>query len=131
MYICTCTYTCIYHIFQVVVTKVTADYDRWTLLKSNEPLITLLQARLRGRQCRKAFLSRMDYLKAHEQQAVTLQVQNILGLCIHCTYMYKLVYSNFKSTNPVAYSMELCPMEHNEPGAIVCFNVTQKVCNNQ
>lgn len=70
----------------MVVTKVTADYDRWTLLKSNEPLVIMLQARLRGRQCRNAFLSRMDYLKAHEQQAVTLQVQ--LGHIY--TYMHTL-----------------------------------------
>lgn len=77
-----------YHTFQMVVTKVTADYDRWTLLKSNEPLITLLQARLRGRQCRKAFLSRMDYLKEHEQQAVTLQVQNVQLMYMYVCIVY-------------------------------------------
>lgn len=85
-----------YHIFQMVVTKVTADYDRWTLLKSNEPLITLLQARLRGRQCRNSFLSRMDYLKAHEQQAVTLQVQKCTHVCV-CVYVHSCTY---KITTP-------------------------------
>ena len=64
-------------ILQVVVTKVTAEFDRWTLLKSNEPLITQLQARIRGTQCRKSFLSRLDFLRAHEKQAVALQVRVI------------------------------------------------------
>ena len=71
---------------QVVVTKVTADYDRWALLKSNEPLIVQLQARLRGAKCRKAFTSRVDYLKAHEEQAVKLQV-HVYTVCI-LLYMY-------------------------------------------
>ena len=60
---------------QVVVTKVTADFDRWTLLVSNEPLIIQLQARIRGNQRRKSFLSRLDFLGAHENQAVKLQVK--------------------------------------------------------
>ena len=67
----------------------TADYDRWTLLKSNEPLIIQLQARMRGIQCRKAFLSRLDYLKAHEQQAITLQVQFTCTVCAGVYVMKK------------------------------------------
>ena len=65
----------------------TADYDRWTLLKSNEALITQLQARLRGNQCRKAFCSRLDFLKAHEQQTITLQVC-ILYILLYAMYLH-------------------------------------------
>ena len=80
------------------MTKVTADYDRWALLKSNEPLIIQLQARLRGNQCRKAFSSRLDYLKAHEQQAVTLQVSATCAynfqcyMCIECSAIHVPVH---------------------------------------
>ncbi len=40
---------------QAVVTKVTADYDRWALLKANEPLITQLQAHWKGALIRREF----------------------------------------------------------------------------
>jgi hypothetical protein len=58
---------------QTVVTKVTADYDRWALLKSNEPLVIQLQARWRGIMVRKAFHSRMQYLKENVPSVVTIQ----------------------------------------------------------
>ena len=56
-----------------MVTKVTADYDRWTLMKANEPLIVQLQSHWRGALVRRPFRERMEYLRAHEAQAVQLQ----------------------------------------------------------
>lgn len=85
----------------MVVTKVTADYDRWTLLKSNEPLIIQLQARIRGDQCRKIFLSRLDYLRAHEQQAIVLQVygvQCVVNIVLHTAYNYEFLQSHWKGS---------------------------------
>ena len=58
---------------QAVVTKVTADYDRWTLMEANEPLIVQLQACWRGALVRKPFRERMGFLRDHKEQAVTLQ----------------------------------------------------------
>ena len=55
------------------MTKVTADYDRWTLMKANEPLIVQLQSHWRGALVRRPFRERMEYLRAHEAQAVQLQ----------------------------------------------------------
>lgn len=94
---------------QVVVTKVTADYDRWALLKSNEPLIIQLQARLRGAKCRRAFSSRVDYLKAHEEQAVQLQVL----ICVrNIIYMYDVHFTLLVSLGP----LEGLPTEEGVPG---------------
>ena len=58
---------------QAVVTKVTADYDRWTLMEANEPLIVQLQAHWRGALVRRPFQDRLEYLRKHEAQAVVLQ----------------------------------------------------------
>jgi Ras GTPase-activating-like protein IQGAP1 len=85
---------------QVVVTKVTADFDRWTLLKSNEPLITQLQARIRGTQCRKSFLSRLDFLGAHEKQAVALQA-HWKGSKQRKAYRERLAFLNSQATASV------------------------------
>ena len=57
------------------MTKVTADFDRWALLKANEPLIVSLQSHWRGALVRRPFIKRMDYLKSHEKEAVKLQAQ--------------------------------------------------------
>lgn len=59
---------------QSVVTKVTADFDRWALLKANEPLITLLQAMWRSILVRRVFRERLQYLRENEPSAVKLQV---------------------------------------------------------
>ena len=56
-----------------MVTKVTADYDRWTLMQANEPLIVQLQACWRGALVRRPFRERLTYLQDHKDQAVTLQ----------------------------------------------------------
>lgn len=58
---------------QSVVTKVTADFDRWALLKANEPLITLLQAMWRSILVRRVFRERLQYLRENEPSAVKLQ----------------------------------------------------------
>lgn len=60
---------------QVVVQRVTADYDRWALLKANEPLVVDLQARWKGVLVRRAFSSRLQFLRDHEAEAVKLQAQ--------------------------------------------------------
>ena len=53
----------------------TADYDRWALLKSNEPLIVNLQAHWRAILVRRKFIERLDYLKSHETEVIKLQAQ--------------------------------------------------------
>ena len=60
---------------QNVVTKVTADYDRWALLKANEPLVVQLQARWRGISVRKAYHSRLQYLRDNESSVVAIQAR--------------------------------------------------------
>ncbi|XP_065909989.1 ras GTPase-activating-like protein IQGAP1 [Dysidea avara] len=58
---------------QTVVTKVTADFDRWALLKSNEPLVTLLQAMWKSILVRRAFRARLQYLRDNEASATKMQ----------------------------------------------------------
>ena len=58
---------------QAVVTKVTADFDRWTLMQANEPLIVHLQATWRGVMVRRPYQDRLNYLQSHQEQAVKLQ----------------------------------------------------------
>jgi hypothetical protein len=60
---------------QSIVTVATADFDRETLLKSKEPLIIQLQARVRGVQLRRHFKDRLRYLKSQEATVVKLQAQ--------------------------------------------------------
>ena len=72
------------------VTNVTADYDRWALLKANEPLITQLQAYWKGALVRRAFSSRLDYLRAHEQQASLLTFLVGLGLAFRRYFILSL-----------------------------------------
>ena len=56
-----------------MVTKVTADFDRWTLMQSNEPLIVQLQAHWRGILVRRPYQERLSYLQSHKDKAVQLQ----------------------------------------------------------
>ncbi len=56
-----------------MVTKVTADFDRWTLMQANEPLIVQLQARWRGNLVRQPYQERLSYLRSHQDEAVRLQ----------------------------------------------------------
>ena len=58
---------------QAVVTKVTADFDRWTLMQANEPLIVQLQANWRGLLVRRPFQDRLAYLRSNQDRAVKLQ----------------------------------------------------------
>ncbi|XP_068104939.1 ras GTPase-activating-like protein IQGAP2 isoform X2 [Hyperolius riggenbachi] len=58
---------------QVVVGKITANYNREQLWMANEHLITLLQARIRGYLTRKAFQNRKNYLHKQEPYAVKIQ----------------------------------------------------------
>ena len=101
------TFTTLDHFisFQAVVTNVTADYDRWALLKANEPLITQLQAHWKGALIRRAFSSRLDYLRAHEQQAVTLQAQ-WKGFQQRKSYQERLEFLK----NQMAIALKVCPL---------------------
>ena len=63
----------IFSLFQNVVTKVTADYDRWTLMQSNEPLIVQLQSYWRGTLVRRPYQERLNYLQSNQDKAVRLQ----------------------------------------------------------
>lgn len=58
---------------QAVVTKVTADYDRWTLMQANEGLITQLQARVRGAKVRRPYKERLQFLSTRQEETVKLQ----------------------------------------------------------
>lgn len=55
------------------MTKTTADYDRWTLLKANEPTVVQMQSHWRGIMVRKEYQKRRQYLKEHEKDAVKIQ----------------------------------------------------------
>uniref|UniRef100_A0A668ACQ0 IQ motif containing GTPase activating protein 2 n=1 Tax=Myripristis murdjan TaxID=586833 RepID=A0A668ACQ0_9TELE len=59
---------------QGVVSSVTADYNREQLWLANEPLVTWLQARIRGYLVRKVYGQRMEYLRQQEPHVVKLQV---------------------------------------------------------
>ena len=78
---------------QSVITKVTADFDRWTLLEANEPLVVQLQARWRGILVRKAFQARLQYLRENEGSAVALQA-NWRGYRQRKAYKERLAYLN-------------------------------------
>ncbi|XP_065836977.1 ras GTPase-activating-like protein IQGAP1 [Oscarella lobularis] len=58
---------------QAIVSEVSADFDRETLLKSKEPLIVQLQARVRGVLIRRKFRERLRYLREQESQVIKLQ----------------------------------------------------------
>uniref|UniRef100_A0A668AYD0 IQ motif containing GTPase activating protein 2 n=1 Tax=Myripristis murdjan TaxID=586833 RepID=A0A668AYD0_9TELE len=58
---------------QGVVSSVTADYNREQLWLANEPLVTWLQARIRGYLVRKVYGQRMEYLRQQEPHVVKLQ----------------------------------------------------------
>lgn len=76
---------------QVIVTKVTADYDRWTLLKSNEPLIIHLQSCWRGIVVRRVYRDRLEYLRAHEKEVVVLQA-HLKGYLQRKAYQERLAF---------------------------------------
>ncbi|KAL2092383.1 hypothetical protein ACEWY4_012181 [Coilia grayii] len=61
---------------QSTVGSVTAEYNREQLWLANEPLIILLQARIRGYLVRRAHAERLEYLRQQEPNVVRLQVQH-------------------------------------------------------
>ena len=75
----------------MIVTKVTADYDRWTLLKSNEPLIIHLQSCWRGIVVRRVYRDRLEYLRAHEKEVVVLQA-HLKGYLQRKAYQERLAF---------------------------------------
>ncbi|XP_063051320.1 ras GTPase-activating-like protein IQGAP2 [Engraulis encrasicolus] len=58
---------------QSTVGRVTAEYNREQLWLANEPLIVLLQARIRGYLVRRVHAERMEFLRQQEPSVVTLQ----------------------------------------------------------
>ncbi|KAF7687415.1 ras GTPase-activating-like protein IQGAP2 [Silurus meridionalis] len=58
---------------QMVVNRVTAEYNREQLWLANEPLIIQLQAWTRGYLVRRAYSERLKYFKEHEPSVVKLQ----------------------------------------------------------
>ncbi|XP_073322441.1 ras GTPase-activating-like protein IQGAP2 [Pagrus major] len=58
---------------QIVVSCVTAEYNREQLWLANETLVTQLQARIRGYLVRKKHAQRMEYLHQQEPHVVKLQ----------------------------------------------------------
>ncbi|KAL2092382.1 hypothetical protein ACEWY4_012180 [Coilia grayii] len=58
---------------QSTVGSVTAEYNREQLWLANEPLIILLQARIRGYLVRRAHAERLEYLRQQEPNVVRLQ----------------------------------------------------------
>ncbi|KAG8456504.1 hypothetical protein GDO86_002327 [Hymenochirus boettgeri] len=58
---------------QLVVGKITADYNREQLWMANENLIILLQAQTRGYLLRKSYKERKAYLTEQEPAVITLQ----------------------------------------------------------
>lgn len=62
----------------MVVSRVTAEYNREQLWLANEPLIIQLQAWTRGYLVRRAYSDRLKYLQQQEPSVVKLQVtQNV------------------------------------------------------
>ena len=89
---------------QAVITKVTADYDRWTLLESNEPLVVQLQARWRGMLVRKAYQARLHYLRDNADSAVALQA-HWRGYRQRKAYRERLAYLNDQAAIAVKVSV--------------------------
>ncbi|CAL1534099.1 unnamed protein product [Lymnaea stagnalis] len=58
---------------QRVVSEVTAKYDREMLFKSNEGLITKIQANMRGHMARKAYKERVNFMKKQLPAIVKIQ----------------------------------------------------------
>lgn len=89
---------------QATITKVTADYDRWTLLESNQPLIVQLQARWRGILVRKAYQARLQYLRDNAGSAVALQA-HWRGYRQRKAYKDRLAYLNEQAVIAVKVSV--------------------------
>ncbi|KAJ8285564.1 hypothetical protein GJAV_G00028290 [Gymnothorax javanicus] len=58
---------------QSIVGRVTAEFNREQLWLANEPLIVLLQARVRGYLVRRAYSERLEYLRQQEPSVIRLQ----------------------------------------------------------
>ncbi|KAL5481649.1 hypothetical protein EMCRGX_G021851 [Ephydatia muelleri] len=85
---------------QAVVTKTTADYDRWTLLKANEPTIVQMQSFWRGIMVRKEYRKKRQFLKEHEKEIVKIQAV-WKGHKAHKSYKQRLEYLGQKKDQAV------------------------------
>lgn len=61
----------------MIVSRVTAEYDREQLWLANEPLVIQLQAWTRGYLVRRDHSERLKYFKQNEPSVVKLQVRHI------------------------------------------------------
>lgn len=75
--------------FQGVISRVTAQYDRWVHMQSNEPLIVKLQANWKGYLARKAYKERRTFIKEHLPAIIKIQVGSlkILYPYSHCVIL--------------------------------------------
>lgn len=95
--------------FKAVVIKTTADYDRWTLLKANEPTIVQMQSYWRGVMVRKEYQKKRQFLKEHEKEIVKIQAV-WKGHKAHKSYKQRLEYLNQKKDQTVLVCYICCYM---------------------
>ena len=95
--------------FKAVVTKTTADYDRWTLLKANEPTIVQMQSFWRGIMVRKEYRKKRQFLKEHEKEIVKIQAV-WKGHKAHKSYKQRLEYLGQKKDQAVLVCYNCCCM---------------------
>ena len=60
-----------------MISRVTAQYDRWVHMQSNEPLIVKLQANWKGYLARKAYKERRTFIKEHLPAIIKIQVDSL------------------------------------------------------
>ena len=59
---------------QSVIARVTAQYDRWVHMQSNEPLIVKLQSNWKGYLARKAYKERKAFMTEQLPAIIRIQV---------------------------------------------------------
>ena len=64
---------------QAVVSRQTAEYDRWTYMQSNEPTIVKLQAHWKGYLARKAYEERLHFMKEQLPAIIRIQVRDVIS----------------------------------------------------
>ena len=60
-----------------MVSRQTAEYDRWAYMQSNEPMIVKLQAHWKGYLERKAYKERLHFMKEQLPAIIKIQVHLI------------------------------------------------------
>ena len=106
---------------QSAITKVTADFDRWTLLEANTPLVVQLQARWRGMLVRRTYQARLQYLRDNADSAVALQA-HWRGYRQRKAYQERLAYLNGQAATAVKVGVAM------GVGSIVGVELTFCVC---